>query len=125
MSRCATDISHYRDLMTIITDDFMRAALPTAREYTVIILSRTAQFDRERDQGILWEHGRRNFALRADGKLAIVCPVNDETEVSGVGIFAADVDETRRLMDADPGVQAGIFSYQAHPCRGFPGDALP
>jgi hypothetical protein len=28
-------------------------------------------------------------------------------------------------MDCDPGVQAGIFTYEIHPIRSFPGDALP
>ena len=28
-------------------------------------------------------------------------------------------------MDGDPGVQAGVFVYELHPCRSFPGDALP
>jgi hypothetical protein len=29
------------------------------------------------------------------------------------------------IMDGDPGVQAGIFTYEVHPVRSFPGDALP
>jgi hypothetical protein len=29
--------------------------------------------------GIIWEHGRRNFSLRADGLLSIICPVGDGT----------------------------------------------
>jgi hypothetical protein len=28
-------------------------------------------------------------------------------------------------MADDPGVQAGIFTFEVHACRGFPGDALP
>ena len=28
-------------------------------------------------------------------------------------------------MDDDPGVQAGVFTYEVHPVRGFPGDGLP
>jgi hypothetical protein len=28
-------------------------------------------------------------------------------------------------MDHDPGVEAGIFTYEIHPVRGFPGSALP
>jgi hypothetical protein len=28
-------------------------------------------------------------------------------------------------MDEDPGVKAGIFVYEVHACRGFPGDCLP
>jgi hypothetical protein len=74
---------------------------------------------------IAWEHGRRNFQLRADGLLSVVCPVMDGSEVSGVGIFNAGVEETRAIMDEDPGVRAGVFVYEVHPCRSFPGDSLP
>ena len=28
-------------------------------------------------------------------------------------------------MDQDPVVKEGIFVYEAHPCRSFPGDCLP
>jgi len=28
-------------------------------------------------------------------------------------------------MDGDPGVQAGVFEYEVHAVRGFPGDMLP
>jgi hypothetical protein len=73
----------------------------------------------------VWEHGRRNFALRADGRLAIVCPVTDDSEWCGIGIFDASVDEVARLMEEDPGVEAGVFSYEVHPIRSFPGDSLP
>jgi hypothetical protein len=74
---------------------------------------------------IIWEHGRRNFSLRADGLLSIVCPVIDGSDVCGIGIFNLDPDETRAVMDDDPGVRAGVFTYEAHPCRSFPGDVLP
>ncbi len=76
-------------------------------------------------ESIIWEHGRRNFALRADGVLPIVCPVSDGSDVSGIGIFNASVEETKKIMDEDPGVQAGVFVYELHPCRSFPGSSLP
>jgi hypothetical protein len=28
-------------------------------------------------------------------------------------------------MDEDPGVKAGIFTYEVHPTCSFPGDRLP
>jgi len=28
-------------------------------------------------------------------------------------------------MDTDPGVMAGIFTYEVHNIRSFPGDSLP
>src|SRR5215831_353923 len=51
---------------------------------------------------IIWEHGRRNFALRAEGILAIVCPVRDDSDVAGIGIFKASVEEVDRLIRDDP-----------------------
>lgn len=111
--------------MQTITDEYMRQMLPTSRPYTIIILKNgPKRFDPGVD-AIIWEHGRRNFALRAEGLLSIVCPVRDGGEVNGVGIFNANEDETRAIMDGDPGVQAGVFVYELHPTRSFPGDALP
>jgi hypothetical protein len=34
-------------------------------------------------------------------------------------------EEIAQIMDSDPGVQAGIFTYEVHPSRSFPGDSLP
>ncbi|HVB26662.1 MAG TPA: hypothetical protein VNE21_01980, partial [Mycobacteriales bacterium] len=74
---------------------------------------------------IIWEHGRRNFALHEHGVLAIVLPVTDDSDWAGLAIFAAPVEEVRAIMDHDPGVAAGIFGYETHPVRGFPGSMLP
>jgi hypothetical protein len=110
---------------TTITDDDMRALLPTTKEYTVVILKAGPNRHITGVEAIIWEHGRRNFVLRADALLSIVCPVADGSDVAGVGIFNLGPDETRKVMDDDPGVQAGVFVYEAHPCRSFPGDTLP
>jgi hypothetical protein len=113
-------------LMTppMITDEYMREMLAKSRDYVVVILYASGKRPPGADE-IVWEHGRRNFQLRAEGRLAIVCPVRDDTTVSGVGIFTGNMEEVRAIMDGDPGVQAGIFTYELHPCRSFPGDALP
>ena len=103
----------------------MRARLGASSTYTAILLRRTEGYARPRVDPIIWEHGRRNMALAAAGILAVVLPVTDSTEVAGIGVFAADPDETREIMDDDPGVRAGIFSYELHPVRGFPGATLP
>lgn len=108
-----------------ISDDMMRQLMPTAKSYCVVILKAGPNKDAPDAASLIWEHGRRNFALRAQGVLAIVCPVRDGSDVSGVGIFAGSVDEVRSIMDEDPGVQAGVFVYEAHACRSFPGDSLP
>ncbi len=108
-----------------ITDEAMRARLTAAKPYTAVVLNTTTTFVRPDVDPIVWEHGRRNMALVDAGLLSIVLPVNDDTAVAGFGIFALTQEETVTVMDADPGVRASIFTYHAHPVRGFPGSALP
>jgi hypothetical protein len=111
--------------MSGITDEYMREMLQTTRSYTVVILHRTSKRSEPGADKIVWEHGRRNFALRRDGILCIVCPaMRDESDVAGICIFSRDVGETRRIMDDDPAVKEGILEYEAHPIEGFPGDSL-
>ena len=114
-----------RTHMVTITDDEMRAMLPTTKTYTAVILKAGPNRRMDGADAIVWEHGRRNFSLRADGRLSIVLPISDGSDVSGIGIFNLDVDQTREVMDGDPGVEAGVFVYELHPCRGFPGSVLP
>ena len=110
--------------ITYVADDVMQAGLATTREYALAILRQGPAYLDEGARAIVWEHGRRNFGLRADGVLNVVCPVLDDSDVCGVGIFDASVADVEAIMAGDPGVQAGVFVYDVHPCRSFPGDAL-
>jgi hypothetical protein len=111
--------------MTRITDDFMREMISKTKNYCIVILKAGPNRNAPGVEKIIWEHGRRNFALRADGVLPIVCPIADGSNISGIGIFNASVDEVKRIMDEDPGVKEGVFVYEIHVCRSFPGDCLP
>jgi len=108
-----------------ITDEFMKNRLTQARSYTLVILHKTAKMAEDGARAVVWEHGRRNMALGAEGVMPLVFPVNDGTDVSGVGVFLGSPDEVKVLMDGDPGVVAGLFTYEVHACRGFPGSKLP
>jgi hypothetical protein len=103
----------------------MKEMLTTTREYSVVTLKKSHAYKLPGAEKIVWEHGRRNFALRAEGILPIVCPILDGSEVSGICIFNGTVDEIRKVMDDDPGVKAGVFVYEIHACQSFPGDRLP
>lgn len=107
-----------------ITDEVMRKRIAGVRQYTAIILRKTDRFQ-PGVEGVVWEHGRRNMALHEQGTLAIVMPGMNDPEFAGLGIFDASPEAVRRIMDEDPGVQAGIFSYELYPVRGFPGASLP
>ncbi len=111
--------------MKTFTDEEMGQLLPTTKSYSVMILKRGPKFGEQTAPAIVWEHGRRNFGLRHDGVLPVVLPVTDGSDVCGIGVFAATVEDTTAIMNDDPGVLAGVFTFEVHPCRGFPGDALP
>ena len=111
--------------MRTFTDEEMGRLLPNAKPYSVVILKQGPNFRADSAPAIIWEHGRRNFGLRDDGVLAVVLPVTDGSEVCGIAVFAATIDDTTAIMNDDPGVAAGVFIYEVHPCRGFPGDSLP
>jgi len=111
--------------MTTITDEFMQQMLAKTKNYSIVILKAGPNKHQDGAEKIIWEHGRRNFELRADGVLSIVCPVADGSDVSGIDIFNATIEEVKKIMDEDPGVKAGVFFYEIHACRSFPGDSLP
>jgi hypothetical protein len=110
--------------MGAITDEYMRKMLAKARPYTVVILHKSPLRDDPGADRVVWEHGRRNFELRRDRKLLIVCPMNDSSNVRGLCIFSTDPEETRKIMDDDPAIRAGIFTYEIHAAESFPGDSL-
>ncbi len=112
-------------MSTTYTDEMMRERLAQARSYTMVVLRTTEKYGIDGTKDIIWEHGRRNMGLQADGCLPIVLPVGDGTGLAGVGIFVDPPDTVASIMDGDPAVQAGILTYTVHPCRGFPGSALP
>jgi hypothetical protein len=111
--------------MATITNEYMQEMMTKTRNYHLVILKKGLNYDQPDARSVIWEHGKRNFQLRADGKLSIVCPVTDSSEVRGVGIFNVDETELKQIMDEDPGVKAGIFVYEIHSVRSFPGDQLP
>jgi Activator of Hsp90 ATPase homolog 1-like protein len=121
----AIAIGDERRGLPTITDNEMRNALGRSKSYTLMLLAQGPEWSTRDREKVVWEHGRRNFALRADGVLPIVCPITDASRWCGIGLFNTSPDEVVRIMEDDPGVRAGVFDYEVHPVRGFPRDALP
>jgi hypothetical protein len=117
--------------LPVVTDEQLQELLKEIREYSVLILKAGPKFeppDSDRTSGatkIIWEHGKRNTALRLAGLLPIVCAIADGSGITGIGVFDATPDEVEQIMAGDPGVQAGLFTYDIHSARGFPGSSLP
>jgi hypothetical protein len=111
--------------MKTITDEYMLEMRGKAKAYCALILKAGPRYKEPGADKIIWEHGRRNHALRAEGLMPIVCPVVDGRGVCGLAFFHASLEEADRIMRDDPGVKEGVFTYELYACRGFPGDALP
>jgi predicted ester cyclase len=113
-----------------VTDEMLRYALQGVRRYTVCILKAGPGFQEPgpaRESWVadlIWEHGKRNYALYLAGLMRIICPVGDGSGTTGVSIFDADPGEADRIMRQDPAVKAGLFTYELHATQTFPESTL-
>lgn len=107
-----------------VTDEQIQALAATAQPYSLAQLRWGPERSRDGADAIELEHQRRMVSLRADGVIAILCPVLSDT-VAGVAIMTVPDEEARQIMAADPCVLAGMMTCEVLPCVGFPGDALP
>jgi len=108
-----------------ITKEFMLSKLKETKQYCAVILKKGPNRNIPDAEQIQFEHGRRNFQLREEGKLLIVVLVPGESEVKGIGIFNSEnIDEVKSIMDDDPGVKTGFFVYELYLGFSFPGDKL-
>jgi hypothetical protein len=102
----------------------MHERIAEAKRASLVVLKPTPALAAEGARAVVWEHGRRNMALQAAGIAPIICPVGDD-ELSGIYVFDTEPDEARAILSEDPGVVAGIFTFEVHACSAFPGDTLP
>lgn len=111
-----------------ITNEFVRARVASGKQYCVRIFKpgpNRHQPPAEADQ-IQMEHLRYLFQLHAEGKLLINGPVVDDPVLKGISIFnTTDIEEVKRLSDADPAVKAGRLVYEIYRWFGIPGQCLP
>jgi YCII-related domain len=115
-------------MTTEITDDYMKQMLGKSRLFTALLLRMTEKYDlnagpESEQRKIIWQHGKRNFELRASGVMPLVGPLT-KPPYAGLAIFTVSPEETQRIMEDDPAVRAGLFSFEVMPWRSFPGDTL-
>jgi len=107
-----------------VTDDQIQALAATAKPFSLAQLLWGPDRYRDGAEAIELEHQRRMVSLRAEGVIAILCPVISDT-VAGVAIMTEPLEQAQKIMAADPCVQAGMMTCEVYPCLGFPGDTLP
>jgi hypothetical protein len=111
-------------MSTTITNEQIQALAASAKPYSLAILQWTPERNMDGADAIGLEHQRRMVSLRADGVIAILCPVISDV-IAGVAIMTVPAEEATEIMAGDPCVQAGMMTCDVHPCNSFPGDTLP
>ncbi|MFE9580942.1 hypothetical protein ACFYO1_31515 [Nocardia sp. NPDC006044] len=111
-------------MTTTITDEQIQALAATAKPFSVALLQWGPKRTMDGADAIELEHQRRMVSLRADGVIAVLCPVVSDT-VAGVAIMTVPAEEAAQIMAGDPCVQADMIRVEVHPSLGFPGDAIP
>ncbi|HWD54206.1 MAG TPA: hypothetical protein VG346_03750 [Acidimicrobiales bacterium] len=111
-------------MSTRVTDEQISQLAATAKPYSLALLWWGPGRHMDGAAATELEHQRRMVSLRADGVIAILCPVGSET-LAGVAVMNVPPEEARDIMDGDPCVRAGMIITEVQPCHGFPGDALP
>ncbi len=113
-----------------ITDDYIKTKVASGRGYATLLLKKGPAYEppnaRSAEKAaIVWEHVRRNMQLQQAGKKALVGPVTGGGDIVGITVFTVPEAEARALMEDDPAVKAGIFSFEFVTWFEFPGDGLP
>ena len=107
-----------------VTDEQIRELAATTQPYSLALLTWGPDRHQEGSDAIELEHQRRMVQLRQDGVILVLFPVLSDT-AAGVALIDRPADEAEGIMADDPCVQAGMLVCEVHPCRAFPGDAVP
>ncbi len=111
-------------MKTTVTDEQIRQLAETAKPYSLVLLWWGPERHMDGAEATELEHQRRMVSLRADGIIAILCPVDAET-LAGVAIMTIPPEQAREVMSDDPCVRTGMMRCDVYSCHSFPGDALP
>lgn len=111
-------------MTTAVTDEQVRELAATAVPYSLVLLWWGDGRFQDGADAIEAAHQRRMVSLRADGVIAILCPVGSDT-LAGTAILDVPPERAREIMADDPCVRAGMMRFDVHLCHSFPGDALP
>jgi uncharacterized protein len=84
--------------------------------YTMVVLRRPPDAPQLADDELdplQARHLAYRAELRRAGLIVVNGPLDEQSDITlrGLSIFATDLEEARRLTDADPSVQAGRLTY--------------
>ena len=119
--------SHGKDLISI-TDEYIMDQVKKGKQYILLLLKRGPNTDQNEEEGqkIQMAHLHHLFTLKAEGKLVLAGPVDEDADLRGIGIFnLTDMEQVKKIVEEDPAVKSGKLTYELYPWFGLPGDGLP
>ena len=102
--------------------------LASIKPYVLVILTKGENYGLSDTPRIIQsEHLPYIFEQRRDNEMVLTMPVMDNnTNIAAIAIYnTTDKEEVKRLMDKDPAIMAGVFTYEIVTGMGLPGDRLP
>jgi hypothetical protein len=101
--------------------------LAKLKPYILVILKKGANYaGADTPKIIQSEHLPYVFENIRLGNIAISMPVRDTTEIAAIAIFTVTGKEAAaKIMDNDPAVKQGLFTYELLNAVGMQGDTLP
>lgn len=111
-----------------ISDAYIQQTVASGKQYCARLFKAGPKRDQPPEEAdkIQKEHLRYLIQLRAEGKLLINGPILDDAELKGLSIFnTTNIEEVKKLSDADPAVKAGRLVYEIYHWFGLPGDRIP
>ncbi|NMD56047.1 MULTISPECIES: hypothetical protein [Tsukamurella] len=111
-------------MATTVTDEQIQDLVQTAQPYSLVLLRWGPRRAQDGAEAIEREHQRRMVSLRADGVIAILCPILDDA-MAGMAVMTVPAERAAEIIAGDPCVRAEMMHSEVYPCLSFPGDALP
>lgn len=100
-------------------------ALAKLKPYVLVVLRKGVNYSSPNTPKIIQsEHLPHVFKNIELGHVAISLPVRDETDIAAIAIFNTDKETARLIMEEDPGVKQGVFTYELLNAIGLPGARL-
>ena len=121
------DIESLLDSIPTPSASDMAARRQLARKYTLVFLRTgpASRADEALNERIHLEHLQHLTRLQMLGKLVLNGPILIEHDISGVSLYATEIEEARALAEADPKVKAGYLTVEAIPWVAVPSVSHP
>ena len=110
-----------------VTQEQIRQELAKGKPYIVVLLKKGKKFitDKAQAEAMRGKHFDHLFQLRAEGKVIVLFGTRENGEIRSIEVFVStDKPEVERLVNEDPAVQAGHFSFELLQMTGLPGDIV-